>query len=134
MAYNHQNKFAATVQMICGRRALVFCSLCAIMAVADKMVTPEQFGAKGNGQTDDTAAVRAALSSCVGNNEGTCTILFSSGEDLWYDMVCLIFPVVIGKTYLSGPLIINSSDTTLDFRGKLSMLPRERYLTYNDTG
>ena len=82
---------------------------------AEVVVTPEHFGAIGDGKANDWLPIRTALAACyavVYNDTAPqpCRVLFS-------------------KSYLSGPLTINSSRTTLDVAvgATLRMLPRPDY-------
>ena len=82
---------------------------------AEVVVTPEDFGAIGDGKANDWFPIRQALAACssvVYNDTAPqpCRVLFS-------------------KSYLSGPLTINSSRTTLDVAvgATLGMLPRPDY-------
>ena len=82
---------------------------------AEVVVTPEHFGAIGDGKANDWVPIRKALAACyavVYNDTAPqpCRVLFS-------------------KSYLSGPLTINSSRTTLDVAvgATLGMLPRPDY-------
>eukprot|EP00937_MAST-01D_sp_MAST-1D-sp2_P003268 g3268.t1 len=88
-------------------------------AAANEVVyRPENFGAVGDGTANDWAPIQRALSACsavVYNSTGVapaqrCRVLFS-------------------KSYLSGPLVINSSRTTLEVAtaATLAMLPRPDY-------
>ena len=75
--------------------------------LGEVVVTPEQFGAVGDGQTNDWAPISAALAVCS-FAAAPCRIVF-------------------GGSYLSGPLVINSSATTLEIDGELAMLDRASY-------
>ena len=82
---------------------------------AEVMVTPEDFGAVGDGRANDWVPIQRALARCfaVVYNTTTpqpCRVRFS-------------------KSYLSGPLVVNSSHTTLDVAAgaTLGMLPRPEY-------
>ena len=80
----------------------------AARARAPLVVTPEAHGAAGDGVVDDSAALSAAVASCASAGPAGCR-------------------VVLAGAYLSGPVVLNSSGTTLDVRGALLMLPRGRY-------
>ena len=84
---------------------------------AEVVFTPENFGAVGDGNTNDWQPIQQALAACAAavlNDTAparqSCRVLFS-------------------KSYLSGPLVINSSRTTLDVvpGATLAMLPRPEY-------
>ena len=83
---------------------------------SELLVTPERFGAVGDGAANDWVPVQRALAACAAAiynataPHRSCRVLFS-------------------KTYLSGPLTINSSHTTLDVStgATLAMLPRKDY-------
>ena len=76
-------------------------------------VTPEQYGAVGDGQHDDTAALRAALAACSKPGASPCRVRLE-------------------KSYASGPLQVGSSATELYITGTLAMLPRDSYLPYQN--
>lgn len=89
--------------------------LAACCVAAEHVVTPEMFGAVGDGRSNDWLPIQQALSACstaVYNmaSPQPCRVLFS-------------------RTYLTGPLILNSSRTTLEVvtGATLSMLPRPDY-------
>ena len=96
--------------------ATLLAGACCIAAhLAEILVTPEQFGAVGNGKANDWVPIQRALAACIAvvynaTKTQPCRVLFS-------------------KSYLSGPLYINSSRTTLDVAtgAVLSMLPRPQY-------
>ena len=71
-------------------------------------VTPEQFGAVGDGVHDDTQALRRAFAACSSVPDGPCHVL-------------------LARHYSSGPLRLNTSGVTMDVSGVLSMLPRDKY-------
>ena len=83
--------------------ALQMLHLCAALDV-----TPEQFGAVGDGDHDDTQALRRAMASCSAVPRGPCHVL-------------------LARHYSSGPLRLNTSGITLNITGVLSMLPRDKY-------
>ena len=90
--------------------------LIAAHRASELVVTPEEFGAIGDGKANDWLPINQALAACsaaVYHTRGApqaCRIRFT-------------------KSYLSGPLIINSSYTTLDVvaGAKLGMLQRPAY-------
>ena len=90
-------------------RALTMACCCTSAAVAALTVTPEHFGAVGDGTHDDTKPVRAALAACSAPSAAPCQVLFA-------------------KHYATGPLHINNSSTELHITGTLAMLPRDAYL------
>ena len=71
-------------------------------------VTPEQFGAVGDGVHDDTQALRRAFAACSAVPDGPCHVL-------------------LARHYSSGPFRFNTSGVTMDVTGVLSMLPRDKY-------
>eukprot|EP00949_MAST-11_sp_MAST-11-sp1_P005194 g5194.t1 len=71
-----------------------------------RTTTPEEFGARGDGKVDDSIPIKRALDSCIGYSR--CDVRFAN-------------------TYLSGPVIIQSSGVTLNVTGSLLMLRREDY-------
>jgi polygalacturonase len=83
---------------------------------AEVVITPEAYGAAGDGKANDWHAIQQAISACspvVYNAtapQQRCRVLFS-------------------QSYLSGPLVINSSRTTLHVAtgATLAMLPRPDY-------
>ena len=80
---------------------------CVLVAISPSVViTPEAYGAKGDGVADDSEPIRQAVSFCAG--DAPCSVLFA-------------------QSYLSGPIRINSSGVTLNVTGSLSMLPRARF-------
>jgi polygalacturonase len=97
-------------------RCCLLAACCVATHLAEIVVTPEEFGAVGDGKANDWVPIQQALAACsavVYNAtapQQPCRVLFS-------------------KSYLSGPLIINSSRTTLDVAtgATLGMLPRADY-------
>jgi polygalacturonase len=96
---------------------LVLAACCAASHGAEVVITPEDFGAVGDGKANDWIPIKQALAACstaVYNVTApkACRVLFT-------------------KSYLSGPLLINSSRTTLDVAigSTLAMLPRADYET-----
>jgi len=65
-----------------------------------RVVTPEAFGAVGDGVANDTTAVRKACSACA--SLGGCTLLFAG-------------------TYLTGPIALPSNDTDVVISGALHL-------------
>ena len=88
---------------------LTFC--CAATYSSELIVTPEEFGAVGDGKANDWLPIKKALTKCsTVTAPHACRVRFT-------------------KSYLSGPLIINSSRTTLEVEGTLAMLARSDYET-----
>jgi len=85
-----------------------------VTACAEVVITPETHGAVGDGKADDTEPVRRSVAACgavaVRTPPQLCRVVFS-------------------KSYLSGPIVINSSRTTLEVKpgATLAMLERARY-------
>jgi polygalacturonase len=83
---------------------------------AELVVTPEMFGAVGDGTSNDWLPIRRALAACSVAVYGSttpspsCRILFT-------------------KRYVSGPLVLNSSRTTLEVAtgATLAMLAKPEY-------
>ena len=71
------------------------------------LITPEHFGAAGDGVTNDWLPIKQALAACASHSQG-CRVVFNN-------------------SYLSGPLVVNSSATTLEIKGHLAMLPKSAY-------
>lgn len=82
---------------------------------AELIVTPEDFGALGDGKANDWEPIKQALAACS-----------TAVYNVTAPQACR---VIFKKSYLSGPLIINSSRTTLDVAAgaTLAMLPRPDY-------
>jgi polygalacturonase len=96
-------------------RAVTGLLLLIVSCASELVVTPEMFGAVGDGKTNDWQPIKQALAACftaVYNTTAprSCRVLFS-------------------HSYLSGPLILNSSRTTLEVAAgaNLVMLPRPHY-------
>ena len=77
------------------------------------ITTPEQYGAVGDGKTNDWVAIQRALASCTNHHQSSFSSSFCR--------------VDFTQTYLSGPIIINTSSTTLNVTGSLLMLPKKHY-------
>lgn len=100
--------------------ALLLAACCAAATHgAEVVVTPEDFGAVGNGIANDWLPIKQALAACstavynaTAPAQASCRVIFT-------------------KSYLSGPLIINSSRTTLEVvaGATLAMLARSDYET-----
>lgn len=87
-------------------------SLAQVKALFDKrkaLVTPEMFGAVGDGVTDDTAAIQKTLTYCENNGQ---TAVFSKG-----------------KTYLVSSSI--SFECSIDFNGATIKLTDGDYIAFN---
>jgi polygalacturonase len=97
-------------------KILLLCLACCVAThLAEIVVTPEEFGAVGDGKANDWVPIQQALAACYdvvynATAPNSCRVLFS-------------------KSYLSGPLIIKSSRTTLDVAtgATLGLLPRPDY-------
>mmetsp|Transcript_10624 Transcript_10624/g.21840 ORF Transcript_10624/g.21840 Transcript_10624/m.21840 type:complete len:446 (+) Transcript_10624:2-1339(+) len=76
------------------------------------VTSPEEFGAVGDGSADDSDAISKALASCT-DQLLPCHIVFA-------------------KHYLSGPILLERSEITLEVNGHLSMLPRKAYCKSED--
>ena len=72
------------------------------------VTTPEHFGAVGDGKTNDWHPIQQALASCTNTTDHYCRIDFT-------------------QTYMSGPLQLATSNTTLNVTGNLLMLPKDTY-------
>ena len=70
------------------------------------------YGAIGDGATDDTAAVQAALSAASGASGGT--LYFPSGT---YNIGCLTIPTVTGTTNIGGTIINDTPSIRLTGAG-----------------
>ena len=98
-------------------RDVVLGLLLSACSASELVVTPETFGAVGDGKSNDWLSIQQALAACSTavynmSSPRPCRVRFS------------------GK-YLSGPLIINSSRTTLEVAvgATLAMLPKPDYET-----
>ena len=110
--------------------ALILWSL-GLSGQAEVVVTPEQFGAVGDGETSDWVPLQKALAFCASAvhshalpNGKESEALQEKGHqsNAW----CRIR---FSKSYLSGPLIINSSRTTLEIAegAKIVMFSKTRF-------
>lgn len=88
---------------------------CAATLQSELVVTPEMFGAVGDGKSNDWLPIKRALAACStafyhATAPPSCRVLFTN-------------------MYLSGPLILNTSRTTLEVAtgATLAMLPRSDY-------
>jgi polygalacturonase len=81
--------------------------------------TPEEFGAAGDGRANDWVPIQRALAGCSG-------VVYNASVNTAPRRSCR---VLFSRSYLSGPLIINSSRTTLEVAAGavLGMLPRPEY-------
>ena len=97
---------------------LLLCSL-GFSQQAEVVVTPEDFGAVGDGKTSDWLPIQNALAFC-----STVVYKESNQTNTW----CR---VRFSKSYVSGPLVINSSRTTLEIvqGAEVLMLPKVDYET-----
>ena len=79
------------------------------------VMRPEDFGAVGDGKANDWVPIQRALAACA-------TVVYSAAPR----RSCR---VLFANAYLSGPLVVNSSRTTLDVAAgaRLQMLPRPDY-------
>ena len=84
---------------------------------SEVVVTPEMFGAVGDGQANDWGPIKQALTACFAAVYNGTTTIHQSCR------------VRFTKEYLSGPLVLSSSQTTLEFRSgsTLAMLPKSQY-------
>ena len=83
--------------------------------VSELLVTPEDFGAVGDGMHNDWEPIKRALAACSEQEQAQgkptpCRVVFGSNAH-----------------YLTGPLVVNSSSTTLEINGLLAMLPKARF-------
>ena len=89
------------------------------------VVTPEQFGAIGDGKTSDWRPIQKTLTFCstVVYEQNASPLRRSGSENSTWCRVRF------SKSYVSGPLIINSSRTTLEIiqGAELVMLPKVDY-------
>ena len=97
---------------------LLLCSV-GFSQQAEVVVTPEDFGAVGDGKTSDWLPIQNALAFC-----STIVYKESNQTNTW----CR---VRFSKSYVSGPLVINSSRTTLEILqgAEVLMLPKVDYET-----
>lgn len=56
-------------------RLCVLLPLAAVAQTTQYITTPEKFGAKGDGKSDDWLPIIAAINDCDGHKQ--CTVLFS---------------------------------------------------------
>jgi hypothetical protein len=83
--------------------------------LSELLVTPEDFGAVGDGMHNDWEPIKRALAACSEQEQAQgkptpCRVVFGSNAH-----------------YLTGPLVVNSSSTTLEINGLLAMLPKARF-------
>ena len=71
------------------------------------VTSPEDHGAKGDGTSNDSNGINAALNACA-NQRLPCRIVF-------------------GMNYLSGPIILRSSKLTIEVTGVLRMLKKHDF-------
>lgn len=94
---------------------MLFAVSCTAFKLSELVVTPEMFGAVGDGKANDWLPIKQALAACSNavyntTTSRSCRVLFTN-------------------TYLSGPLVLNSSRTTFEVAtgGTLRMLPKPDY-------
>ena len=94
---------------------------------AEIVVTPEQFGAVGDGKSSDWLPIQKTLAFCSTVVYKESTALVRSNDDQSSTWCRVRF----SKSYVSGPLIINSSRTTLEIMqgAEIVMLPKSDYET-----
>ena len=90
-------------------------------AVSKKFVTPEEFGAIGDGEADDSVAIQAALSSGV-------PVMLENKTYLCKDIITKDVPdvIMIGKT---GTVIKWDITTTEGLRSSAGMISDDDYMT-----
>jgi polygalacturonase len=86
---------------------------CFAFLVYSTTFTPEQFGAKGDGTTDDTAPIQQAFHACAALQASSSAASPCRVE--------------LAQSYLAGPLSLMSSNLRLEINGTLRMLPKSRY-------
>ena len=80
-----------------------------LVTTSPYVTTPEAYGAAGDGKANDWDSVQRAVASCATHALGcACRVDFV-------------------HTYLSGPVVLNTSRTTLNISGSLLMLPKGDY-------
>ena len=87
-------------------------------AFDELVVTPEMFGAVGDGKANDWRPIQLALMACTAAVYNSSTTIHRSCR------------VRFTRSYLSGPLLVNSSWTTLEITAgaMLKMLPKPSYI------
>ncbi|GMH63081.1 hypothetical protein TL16_g12918 [Triparma laevis f. inornata] len=95
-------------------RNILIAALLAHTCATTVKVKPEEFGAVGDGEADDTVAIANALDSCsLLSNDTECRLVFDN-------------------SYLTGPIVLARSKTILEVNGLLAMLPRSAYCKIED--
>lgn len=83
-----------------------------------RLVTPQEYGAKGDGETDDTNAINSAIQDALANNK---CVFFPSGEYLvkWSGIITNVTSdlTIFGNGYKTSVIRIDTPYTTNDSQG-----------------